>query len=207
MNIVGGTGTSATNSITVTWGSGAAGSVSVNYTDPDGPCTAAAPTVKSIVINALPVVSDVTLLADVGTSPSTWSWPVNGTFNNFNMCIDPLVVYPSFYFLDIDDLTSSVPLKTGVMNGFKLDQASLPGNWLDYWDGKGCQCLGSTRNLQYVMWPIINGDEPIFYIHYDGSDYEMVDGMTWQFASAMVPLQVSGDYPEWNYKSRDRRGC
>ncbi|MCK7539593.1 MAG: hypothetical protein MZV63_56135 [Marinilabiliales bacterium] len=50
------------------------------------------------------------------------------------------------------------------------------------------------------MWPIINGDEPIFYIHYDGSDYEMIDGMTWQFASAMVPLQVSGDYPEWNYK-------
>ncbi|MCK7539591.1 MAG: hypothetical protein MZV63_56125 [Marinilabiliales bacterium] len=49
-NIVGGTGTSATNSITVTWGSGAAGSVSVNYTDPEGTCTAAAPTVKSIVI-------------------------------------------------------------------------------------------------------------------------------------------------------------
>ncbi|MCK7539595.1 MAG: hypothetical protein MZV63_56145 [Marinilabiliales bacterium] len=39
------------------------------------------------------------------------------------------------------------------------------------------------------MWPIINGDEPIFYIHYDGSDYEMIDGMTWQFASAMVPCR------------------
>ncbi|MCK7539594.1 MAG: hypothetical protein MZV63_56140 [Marinilabiliales bacterium] len=62
---------------------------------------------------------------------------MNGTFNNFNMCIDPLVVYPSFYFMDINTLTSNVPLKTGVMNGFKLDQASLPGNWLDYWDGKG----------------------------------------------------------------------
>ncbi|MCK7539592.1 MAG: hypothetical protein MZV63_56130 [Marinilabiliales bacterium] len=68
---------------------------------------------------------------------------MNGTFNNFNMCNDPLVVYPSFYFMDINTLTSNVPLKTGVMNGFKLDQASLPGNWLDYWDGKGVNALAA----------------------------------------------------------------
>ncbi|MCK7539590.1 MAG: hypothetical protein MZV63_56120 [Marinilabiliales bacterium] len=61
--------------------------------------------------------------------------------------IDPLVVHPSFYFVDINTLTSNVLLKTGVMNGFKLDQASLPGNWLDYWDGKGVPRPGSTRNL------------------------------------------------------------
>ncbi|MCK7539587.1 MAG: hypothetical protein MZV63_56105 [Marinilabiliales bacterium] len=61
--------------------------------------------------------------------------------NSFNMCIDPLVIYPSFYFLDIDDLTSSVPLKTGVMNGFKLDLRQACRRQLAGLLGrKGCQC-------------------------------------------------------------------
>ncbi|MCX6235389.1 MAG: T9SS type A sorting domain-containing protein, partial [Bacteroidetes bacterium] len=47
--VTGGTGTSVTNSISVVWGAGGTGSVSVNYTDPDG-CTAASATIKTITI-------------------------------------------------------------------------------------------------------------------------------------------------------------
>ena len=35
----------------------------------------------------------------------TWSWPVGGSFNAFDICIDPEVVYPEYFFLDIDALT------------------------------------------------------------------------------------------------------
>ena len=34
----------------------------------------------------------------------------------------------------------------------------------------------------------------------DGSDYQLIDGMTYLWTGAITPLKISGDYPEWNYK-------
>ena len=51
------------------------------------------------------------------------------------------------------------------------------------------------------MWQIINGNAPIFYIYYTspGSDYQLIDGMTFQAGGGITPLRVSGDYPQWAY--------
>jgi hypothetical protein len=56
----GGTGD---NSITITWNTAGAQTVSVNYTDGNG-CTAASATVKNVPVNATPVASNVSILGD-----------------------------------------------------------------------------------------------------------------------------------------------
>lgn len=148
----------------------------------------------------IPVITGATLLADVGTAPSTWNWPVGGSFNSFNIKVDPSLALPSYYFLDINTLISNVALKTGVLNGFVLDQSSLPSNWISYWAAKGVTSSASPGTWQAVMWPIINGNTPYFYIYKTGTDYQLIDGMTWQWTTTMVPWQFTGDYPQWNYK-------
>ena len=171
-----------------------------------GYCTAV------ITVYPEPIVNDVTLLADFGYSPTNWTWPVYGSYPNFSMCIDPLLLYPQYYFLDINTLTSTVALQSGELNGFTLDQASLPPDWLDYWAIKGVDG-SSTDPLDwtYWMWPIINGSSPIFYIYLDGGDYQMIDGLTYQWNGNIEPLKVNGDYPAWNYKYTgkvlDVNGC
>jgi len=49
------------------------------------------------------------------------------------------------------------------------------------------------------MWEIINGNQPMFYISYDGTDYQLIDGLQWQVGSGANPLRISGDYPQGNY--------
>ena len=209
--VVGGTGSSTSNSITVTWGSGATGSVSVNYTDPDGNCTASSATIKNVTINALPIVTDVTLQASVGTTPGASSWFVGGTYPSFNMCIDPLVLNPSYYYMDINTLSSTNALQANVLNGFVLNQSNLPANWWTYWSAQGVTSTAASGTWQAAMWPIINGTAPAFYINYTGGDYQMIDGLTYQFGGVQVPLKVPGDYPEFNYTYtgtvQDVNGC
>ena len=90
-SIVGGTITSGsgTNSIAVTWTTAGPQSVSVNYTDPTG-CTAAAPTVKPITVNALPVPTisgsaaaclntTSVYTTETGNSAYTWTVTAGGT--------------------------------------------------------------------------------------------------------------------------------
>ena len=52
------------NSVTVTWNTAGAQTVSVNYTNPGTGCTAAAATVFNVAVNATPVASNVTILGD-----------------------------------------------------------------------------------------------------------------------------------------------
>jgi hypothetical protein len=200
-----------TSTITVTWGPDGGGDLNVNYTDPLTGCDPLNPAMLPITINALPVVSLASLTAVVGTPGNTTPWPVGGSFNNFNICVDPLIANPAYYFLDINVLTSTIPLQTGSLNGFTVNQSSLPGNWLTYWAAKGVTAAATPGTWQYNMWPIINGNAPIFYIHYDGIDYKLVDGLLYQAGQGMHPLQIPGDYPEWNYRYTGRvlsqEGC
>jgi hypothetical protein len=197
--------TTSTNGITGTWAPALNNLETTTYTfTPDaGQC--ATETTLTIVVLDVPVVSDVTLLADVGTAPSTWLVPVGGTFSTgFDICIDPMVDNPEYYFLDINTLTSSAPLKLNTLNGFSIDETNVPANWFDYWAAKGVTAGAGSGTWQEVMWPIINGNAPILYINYTGTDYQLIDGLMYQYASAMLPLRISGDYPEWDYSFNGR---
>ncbi len=158
-----------------------------------------------VEINPLPIVSGVTLQASSGTPGNpwtpgaTWAYPLGGDFaTGFNMCIDPSV---EFYYLDVNNLAASPNLKTDTMNPFYLDQASLPTTWRAYWDAKGVNASAAAGTWQAVMYQIIIGAQPMFYIYYtSGGDYQLIDGMTYQLTNVKAPLRVSGDYPQWNYK-------
>jgi hypothetical protein len=172
------------------------GSYTVTVTDEGCPSAPSDPVV--VTVNPIPAVSDVTMQASSGTPGPPWGYPVGGSFAaGFDMCVDAGV---EFYYLDVNTLTASTGLKTDTLNPFLLDQASLPPTWLSYWDVKGVNAGALPGTWQAVMYQIIIGAQPIFYIYYTGADYQLVDGLTYQIGGGITPLRVSGDYPQWNYK-------
>jgi hypothetical protein len=69
-----------------------------------------------------------------------------------------------------------------------------------YWAGKGV--VAGATGWQGIMWEIINGNLPIFYVNWDGTDYQLIDGLQYQLFLAGVPgytgeevLRINGDYP------------
>jgi hypothetical protein len=161
----------------------------------------------SLQLNSSPVVTDVTL----STSVDNLNWSsVAGTFNSgYTMCIDPVIPY---HYMDINTLTVGInPLLTGsfTQNAFFLNITSLPVNFYSYWAAKGV--VSGATGWQGVMWNIINGAAPMFYINYNGVDYTLVDGLQYQVGSVVNPLRISGDYPQGNYTFTgtvtDLNGC
>ena len=55
-----------------------------------------------------------------------------------------------------------------MLNAFALDQGSLPAGWLGYWAAKGV--VSGATGWQGVMWEIINGNAPFFYLKLSGGD-------------------------------------
>ncbi|MBK6347282.1 MAG: hypothetical protein IPF68_15370 [Bacteroidales bacterium] len=41
------------------------------------------------------------------------------------------------------------------------------------------------------MWNIIKGTAPIFYINYTGTDYQLIDGLTYQMGGGLTPLRIT----------------
>lgn len=166
----------------------------VSLTDANG-CSSNLSGNAIISIFPLPVVSDATM--SVSVDQSNWS-NVGGTFaGGYTMCIDPVIPY---HYLDINTFTVGPNgLLTGsfTQNAFYLNTGSVPGNFYSYWAAKGV--VFGASGWQGVMWNIINGTAPMFYINYDGSDYTLVDGLQWQAFAVQSTLRITGDYPQGNY--------
>ena len=161
---------------------------------PTSPANCVGPVTNYYVyVNPLPVVTAATMQNSLNpTGP--WS-AMNGSLaDGYNMCIDPAV---PFYYLDINTMTASQSLMDNNLNPFTLSQTGLPAGWLDYWAAKGV--VSGATGWQGVMWQIINGNAPIFYIYYTGSNYQLIDGLTYQTGGGITPLRVSGDYPQGSY--------
>jgi hypothetical protein len=45
-----------------------------------------------------------------------------------------------------------------------------------------------------VMWEIINGNQPMFYVKVVGSDFTLLDGLSKLAFDTEVPLRINGDY-------------
>lgn len=136
-------------------------------------------------------LTDLDLLSSV--DKVTWT-PVPGTFEDgFGLVIYPLVEY---YYLDAEALVVNRPLADG-MHPFFLDTTALPAGFYSYWSAKGV-VFGAT-GWQGVMWQIINGDQPMFYLKVDGTAYDLVDGLQYLAGSGEQPLRVTGDYPLGTY--------
>jgi parallel beta-helix repeat protein len=190
--ITGGSGSSDTESIDVTWGTTGTGTVSVNYTDGNG-CTATSATSQNITISNATVLTAATLKSTL--NQATWQTLAGNLGNGYDMYLYPCLDYS---YLDIESATFAEEILDETRHPFYLNQTSLPANWWSYWAAKGVTASASG-GWEAVMWQIINGNEPIFYMYRNGSSYQLIDGLLYQIGQGMQLLRISGDYPLGDY--------
>ena len=190
--ITGGSGSSTTETIDVTWGTAGTGTVAVNYTDGNG-CTATSATSQYITISNATVLTAATLKSTL--NQATWQTLAGNLGNGYNMYLYPCLDYS---YLDIESATFAQDILDETLHPFYLDQTALPANWWSYWAAKGVTA-SATTGWEAVMWKIINGNKPIFYMYRDGSSYQLIDGLLYQIGQGMQLLRISGDYPLGDY--------
>jgi uncharacterized repeat protein (TIGR01451 family) len=138
-------------------------------------------------------LTDLDLLESINTT--TWTTVPGDFTTGFNMILDP--VNP-FYYLDTENLVVNRALADGLFPFF-LDQTALPTGFAAYWDAKGVNASADPASWQGVMYQIIIGNQPMFYLKVMGISYDLIDGLQFLTGSIENPLRVSGDYPFGTY--------
>nr|NQU92841.1 hypothetical protein [Bacteroidota bacterium] len=172
------------------------GSVSlIVLASPISPCATGTADTMLLTINPRPDVTALTL--DYSLDQSAWN-AVGGDFTNgFELCIDSLNEY---YYLDVNALTANVALLQSYFNPFYLDESQWPAGFEAWWSAKGVNAGAASGTWQEHLWKIINGQEPQFYLTYDGSDYKLIDGLMRDFFSDPTALlKLNGNYPNGTY--------
>ena len=130
------------------------------------------------------IISDLDLWQS--TDASSWESVPGSYAEGFSMALDPAV---AFYYLDTNTITSSAPLLDGY-HEFKV--TSYPSGYFAYWDSRGVNA--SATGWQALMWEIISGSAPIFYLKVSGTDYMLVDGLQYALGQGDQPLRIEGSY-------------
>ncbi len=126
-------------------------------------------------------------------APPTWSTVSGSLGSGFTMTLDPTV---AFYYLNVANLTASPDLKEAY-HPFVV--TATPPGFFAYWAGRGV-CDGCGGTWEPVMWEIINGRQPIFYLKVDsGPSYMLVDGLTRATGGPDDFLRVNGSYHPGDY--------
>ncbi|MEM0493018.1 MAG: GEVED domain-containing protein [Candidatus Thermoplasmatota archaeon] len=115
----------------------------------------------------------------------------------FNMLISPSV---TFYYLNLKnpDTQTNVPLIEDYY-GFTLDTTNLPAGFYQYWYDKGVY-EGCTGTWQPIMWSIISGSQPMFYVKVNNAqEFMLIDGLQYLLGIGDRYLRVNGDYPTGTY--------
>jgi len=123
----------------------------------------------------------------------TWATVPGDFITGFNMILDPVNAY---YYLDAENLVVNRPIVDGLYP-FYLDQTDLPAGFAAYWAAKGV--VSGAGGWQGVMYQIITGTQPMFFLKVDGTSYDLIDGLQFLASAAENPLRVSGDYPFGTY--------
>ncbi len=147
----------------------------------------------TFTVHPLPEITAATLLTS--TDESNWTKLTGSLTTGYEMCADPTEDY---HYLDINGLASSIEIIHDFeMNAFYLDVNSVPSEFDEYWNNKGVNA--SASGWQAVMWHIVRGELPMFYISYDGTDYKLIDGFQHLYYNSTGNLRISGDYPAGSY--------
>lgn len=101
-------------------------------------------------------------------------------------------------YLDVESFTASPDLKPGDYP-FYLDPVRVPTNFWAYWEDEGVDENAEVGTWQALMWQIINGDLPIFYLRVSSTGSQLIDGLALQTQGEVMPARVSGDYPLHTY--------
>jgi len=120
----------------------------------------------------------------------TWD-PVDGNLSDgYLMLLDPTVEY---YYLDAVDITANRTIKVGFYPFF-IDVDNLPVGFYAYWENERGVYEGCPGTYEPVMWEIISGASPIFYLDVTETDFMLVDGLLYQLTAAKECLRINGDY-------------
>ncbi len=166
----------------------------VTYNVSDAAGNPALEVTRTVIVHPTPLVSDVTLQFSPDVAGPPWT-AADGDFETgFYICLDQ-VTYGDFYFLDIDQLVSTVALEEDLLNPFYLTTVNSP-TFTTWWEAR---FLGWPQAYIDIMEPILAGTSPMFYLKYDGTDYTLVDGFLYAFNGTVAPLQVDADYPPGTY--------
>ncbi len=118
----------------------------------------------------------------------------------FDMYLNEGVEY---YDINIKDTSLSNYDLAPQYHPFYLDTGSVPIDFYAYWTDKGVY-EGCPGTWEPIMWDIINGDEPMFFLRVDNDQNMMlVDGL--QYALDNMPtdediyVRINGDYPLGSY--------
>ena len=136
-------------------------------------------------------LTNLTLMQAVTTTPSVWSVVPGNLLEGYVLFLD----VSEEYYLDVDNLEINGTLQDGYF-GFTLDPSSVAAGFYTYWLNRGV-FEGCTGTWQPMMWQIINGDLPFFYLKVSdsGTVFKLVDGLKYiLFPGADEPLFIEGTY-------------
>jgi len=167
------------------------GEYTVTYNVADACGNNALPVTRTVIVKPLPVVQS----CDVQYSSDGTTWTsMSGAWPNYSMCLDKSLNYQ----LDVNTMVlNPAGLFVGTMNAFTLTPASITPAFLAYWAAKGV--VAGATGWQGVMWQIINGNAPFFYVKDKGTDIILVDGLQYAMGGGEPILTLPGDYPELAY--------
>jgi len=143
----------------------------------------------------LQAITPETLTLQESENGTDWSPIIGNLEDGYSMVLDPANTYE---YLDIDTLVAA-PVLTDVMHEFYFDAFRAPDGFWEYWAVKGV--VEDATGWQGLMWSIINGEQPMFYLEVtaSGTEFALVDGLQYQFDETKAPLRVNGDYPLGTY--------
>jgi len=148
---------------------------------------------------ATPGFIDAELITSIDKLDWETAW---GNFQNgYLVRLDELVEY---YYLDLGlNTTTTVPIIPD-MYPFFLDPSTVPDGFYEFWFDKGV-FEGCTGDWEPIMWEIIIGNAPTFFIQVmenDMGQYMLVDGLQYIASEGefMDFLRVNGTYPHGTYK-------
>lgn len=135
----------------------------------------------------------------VSTDKANWEAAEGSLADGFIVGLDALIQY---YYLDLGENTqTNVPLMEDYFP-FYLDINSLPAGFYPFWENKGV-FEGCTGVWEPIMWQIINGELPTFYIRYEAGPkvypFMLVDGLQKLLGQPDDYLRVNGVYPFGTY--------
>jgi hypothetical protein len=122
------------------------------------------------------------------TDLTLWSHIPGNEISDFKLKLDPNIPW---YYIDVMSLKPLQPIDDGFY-GFYVE--SYPDGYFEYWATRGV--VDGASDWQAIMWEIINGREPIFYLQVDGTNYMLVDGLQYLASGGLLVanLRVNGNY-------------
>lgn len=99
-------------------------------------------------------------------------------------------------YIQVDSLSATPALLDG-LHEIYFDSFRVPDGFWAYWAAKEIDEYATGDDA--IMWQILNGDLPMFYIKAASASYSLVDGYLYQTGAGESPWRVNDDLPLATY--------